>query len=169
MLLGLNMSSKPGQWLLIPSWQDQKFSPSCWQNYSRITCLKYPWGSAVVFIKHDQGGCVDIIKMSSYQYRDHHDKDKSVVRSSYLYNGDPSTWKDYLYINSLRLRDIQCGAIITPVNFLKNPHKRHTHSSPVRARYGMYFVDSHSDLHYASGTAAIMSDVGNIMSYWVAL
>ena len=115
------------------------------------------------------GGCVDIIKMPSYQYRDHHDKDNSVVRSSYLNNGDTSTWKDYLYINSLRLRDIQCGAVITRINFVKNPHKRHTHSSPVRARYGMYFVDSHSDLHYASGTAAIMSDVGNIMSYWVAL
>ena len=38
------------------------------------------------------------IKMLSYQYRDSHYKDKTVSQPSHLYNGNPYTWKDHLYI-----------------------------------------------------------------------
>ena len=38
------------------------------------------------------------MKMSSYQYRDYHYKDKTVWRPSYLYNANPHTWKDRLNI-----------------------------------------------------------------------
>ena len=38
------------------------------------------------------------IKMSPYQYRNLYYKDKTVSRPSYLYNGNPHTWKDGLYI-----------------------------------------------------------------------
>ena len=42
-----------------------------------------------------------------YQYRDTHYKDKTVSRPSYLYNGNPHTWKDRLYIETgLRWQDI---------------------------------------------------------------
>ena len=45
------------------------------------------------------------------------------------------------------------------------------HSWPVRASYEVSFVGSHSDLYKASGTAAMyaISDVCNIMSYWIVL
>ena len=36
------------------------------------------------------------IDMPSYQYRDYHYKDKTVMRPSYLYNGNLHTWKDGL-------------------------------------------------------------------------
>ena len=35
----------------------------------------------------------------SYQYRDSHYKDKTVLQLSYLYKGNPHIWKDRLYIN----------------------------------------------------------------------
>ena len=44
------------------------------------------------------------VKMSSYHYKDTHHKDKTVSRPSYLYNGNPHTWKDCLYTETgLRL------------------------------------------------------------------
>ena len=41
------------------------------------------------------------------------------------------------------------------VNFLTNIHKNTPHSSPVKARYGVYFVDSTSDWYSASIPAMI--------------
>ena len=35
--------------------------------------------------------------MPSYQYRKSHCGDKKILRPSYLYNGNPHTWKDHLY------------------------------------------------------------------------
>ena len=43
------------------------------------------------------GGYLNI-KMSSYQYKDSYYKDKKVSRPSYLYNENPHTWKNGLYI-----------------------------------------------------------------------
>ena len=40
------------------------------------------------------------IKMSSYQYKNSHHKDKMVSRPSYLYNGNTYTWRDHLYIET---------------------------------------------------------------------
>ena len=40
------------------------------------------------------------IKMSSYQYRYSHYKDKTVSRPSYHYNGNTYIWKDSLYIET---------------------------------------------------------------------
>ena len=47
------------------------------------------------------------IKMPSYQYRDSHDKDKTVSRPSYLYHKNHHTWKDDLYIEAE-----PCGPVI---------------------------------------------------------
>ena len=38
------------------------------------------------------------INMWYYKYRDSHVKDKTVSRPSYLYYGNPHTWKDGLYM-----------------------------------------------------------------------
>ena len=38
--------------------------------------------------------------MLSYQYRNFHYKDKTVSWPSYLYNGNPLTWKDHFYIET---------------------------------------------------------------------
>ena len=40
------------------------------------------------------------IKISSYQYRDSHYKDKTVSRPSYLHNENLHTWKDSLYFKT---------------------------------------------------------------------
>ena len=47
---------------------------------------------------------------------------------------------------------IQCGAVITRSAFSKILAKDN-HSSPVRARYGVYFADQISDLYSAPVTA----------------
>ena len=67
------------------------------------------------------------IKMSSFQYRNFHYKDKTVIRLSYLYNGNPHTWKDSLYIEMGPCLSIQsCITTLTqyaspcPGNFLKH-------------------------------------------------
>ena len=39
------------------------------------------------------------IKTPSYQYKNSHDKNKT-ARPSYIYNGNPHTWKDHLYIET---------------------------------------------------------------------
>ena len=39
-------------------------------------------------------------KIPSYQYRSSHFKDKMVSRQSHLYNGNPDTWKDGLYVET---------------------------------------------------------------------
>ena len=39
------------------------------------------------------GGCFNV-KMLSHQYKDSHHTDNTVTKLSYLYNGDPHTWKD---------------------------------------------------------------------------
>ena len=39
-------------------------------------------------------------KMTSYQYRSSHDKHKRLSRLSYLYKGNPYSWKDSLYIET---------------------------------------------------------------------
>ena len=46
-----------------------------------------------------QGGDLNI-KISSYQYRNFHCKDKTVSRLSYFYNGNSHTLKDHLYIET---------------------------------------------------------------------
>ena len=38
------------------------------------------------------------IKMSPYQYRDPHVKDKTVSLASYIYHENPHTWENGLYI-----------------------------------------------------------------------
>ena len=40
------------------------------------------------------------IKMSSFEYMDSHYKDKGVLWLSYLYNGNPHTWKYGLYVDT---------------------------------------------------------------------
>ena len=45
------------------------------------------------------GGCLNI-KVLSYQHRNSHFKDELVSRPSYLYDGNPYTWKDVLYIET---------------------------------------------------------------------
>ena len=44
-------------------------------------------------------GCLNI-KISSYQYRDSHYKDKTFSWPSYLYNGNLHIWKKHLYIET---------------------------------------------------------------------
>ena len=54
-------------------------------------------------LKQDPGtgprGCIDI-KMLSYRNRNSHHKDKTVSRPSYLYNGNPYTWNEQLYVEA---------------------------------------------------------------------
>ena len=45
------------------------------------------------------GGCLNI-KMLSHQYRDSHLLNKMVSKPSYLYNGNPHTWKNCIYIKT---------------------------------------------------------------------
>ena len=45
--------------------------------------------------------------MPSYQYRDPHDKDKTVSRPSYLYHGNHHTWKDQGWVQ-IRIRICIC-------------------------------------------------------------
>ena len=61
------------------------------------------------------------IKMSSYQYRDPHVKDKTVLRPSYLYHGNPHIWErrslywdgaqvpNSIEMSSYRYRQSHCG------------------------------------------------------------
>ena len=44
--------------------------------------------------------------MVSYQYRNSHYKDKTVYQPPYLYDWNPNTWKDTLYI--------QTGTVLLP-------------------------------------------------------
>ena len=37
------------------------------------------------------------IKITSYQYKNYHCKDQMIMRSSYLHDGNPHTWKDSFY------------------------------------------------------------------------
>ena len=59
-------------------------------------------------------------------------------------------WPTFPMLNALYW-NIQCGAVITRSNFSQNT----SHSSPVRARYGMYFVGSNRDLYSVSVTVVI--------------
>ena len=49
--------------------------------------MRYP-----ILVRGCSWGCLNI-KMSSYQYRDPHVKDKMVSRPSYFWHGNPHTWK----------------------------------------------------------------------------
>ena len=46
------------------------------------------------------------IKRQPFQVCDFHYKDKMVMRKSYLYNGNSHTWKDHLYIETVRPQDL---------------------------------------------------------------
>ena len=59
--------------------------------------------------------------------------------------------------------DIQCGAVITRSIFCQNPQKT-PHSSPVRARYGVYFVNLASEWYSASVPVIIYTISYNIGS-----
>ena len=68
-----------------------------------------------------------------------------------------------LNTNSFSYFHIQWGAVITWSFFSQIFSQNTSHISPIRARYGMYFVDSNSDLYFASVTAvmfAISSYIG---------
>ena len=53
--------------------------------------------------------------------------------------------------NDKLINQIQCSAVITP----SNSSQKIPHSSPIRARYGVSFVCSNSDLYFASITAVM--------------
>ena len=63
---------------------------------------------------------------------------------------------------------IQCGAVITLSIFYKRKqtHKRHPHSSPVRARYGVSVVSLNSDYKFCS---CHPSAINNIVINYTAL
>ena len=60
--------------------------------------LTYVTAGPTLSFNATQPGAHLNIKMSSYQYKDSHYKDKMVSWPSYLYNGNCHTWKDGLYI-----------------------------------------------------------------------
>ena len=84
----LQSCTKPS---MYPIQQDQRY---------KIFALSHQnwWGVDQLWKDTDQPGDCLNIKMSSYQYRDPHVKDKTVLWSSYLEHGNPHTWKDCLYI-----------------------------------------------------------------------
>ena len=69
------------------------------QNITAIRLEVSAWESLCVQLVCGECGrktCFNI-KMS-YQYRNSHHEDKMAIKLSYLYNGNPYTWKDGLYI-----------------------------------------------------------------------
>ena len=58
---------------------------STWEVSSHHSCGTHTWGPLN-------------IKISSYQYRDFHYKDKVVKWPYYFYNRNPHTWKHHLFI-----------------------------------------------------------------------
>ena len=85
------------------------------------------------------------------KHKESHYKDKTVVWPSDLYNGNPYVGKtaslyweggqDFIYI---QCDAFKCGQF-SPKSSQKTPH-----SSPVRARHGMSFVNITSDAYFAS-------------------
>ena len=49
------------------------------------------------------------IKVTSHRYRDSHHKDRTALRPSYLYHGNPHTWKDRLFIKTGP--GVSCGLV----------------------------------------------------------
>ena len=59
------------------------------------------------------GDCLNI-KMSPYEYRDsHYEDDQMVSRLSYLYNVNPHTWKDRLFIIPPAQRSCRGGILVS--------------------------------------------------------
>ena len=64
------------------------------------------------------GRCLNT-KITSYQYRDSHYKDKAISRPSYLYNGNPHTWKTVFILR--RVPVSLCGEDSGPFGWSLGP------------------------------------------------
>ena len=60
-------------------------------------------------------------KMPSYQFRDPHDKDKTVSRPSYLYHGYSHTWKDSLFYIEMGSRWLSLSSSVHALWWLLMP------------------------------------------------
>ena len=88
-------------------------------------------------------------------------------------------WGHEQMVNSITLELPQCCAEVytvpcryNVVNFLTNIHKGHPHSLPVRARYGVLFVDSASDWYSASFSViiyVISYNIGRVITVLVCM
>ena len=70
-------------------------------HITRNKCDRKSWGGtrSPLFLATDSMARLNI-KISSYKYKNSHNKDKTVSRPSYIYNGNHHTWKDCLCIET---------------------------------------------------------------------
>ena len=112
--------------------------------------------------------------MSSYQYWKSDCGDKMVVRSSYLHNGISYTCKmaSLYWIRPLGQGFIDgvivwyCAVPLWCVQFSHKYSQNTPHSSPVRPRYGVSFVDPASDWCSASVPAIIYAISYDIVKHF---